>query len=272
MSQHFRLMKTILEHDLIVALTDMSNQNNRTIRSRVIGTLVKKLVEQDIMTKISAIYSPIQSGSGLIEPDQTGTAFRVLYGGRKYLITAAHCLVGHDGSEKPEKKAVFTGAGFSELGKTSGAIWCVAKNYDLAAIFMDEFQNQCAFNFPHVLYRVGKVGTVAGYLARDFRRYTSSGTTAPQPFIYTGGLTVSSTEIKISYPRHKGKAAETGYKVMLPIPKGLSGGPIIDTDALIGGVNLPLGIFTGMDNQWANLVSEPINRVRPLLNNLASKL
>lgn len=87
--------------------------------------------------------------------------------------------------------------------------------------------------------------TIAGYLGRDFKRKTADGVLRPAPYFYSN-LAADAGEgyAGLRYPRNRNRNTATGKRSTAPIPAGLSGGAMLDSEALMAGSVRVVGLFT----------------------------
>lgn len=180
--------------------------------------------------------TPVQVGTGLLTRRQS----------RPVLITAKHVLRGHALNEDPAEKAVqisghwvYVGDGSRELVEPTGR--------DLSVMFMDEFGLCQCLQSPSSPPPDFRIITMGGYLSRDFKR--SENTLRPAPRIYTNvALSAAPGMIGLRHPKRRNVNTSTGASAVSPTPRGLSGGPMVDSLALLKGAVVLLGILTEMSN------------------------
>jgi len=197
-----------------------------------------------VQPSIVAIYD-----AHLLRPDipmQVGTGFLILHQSRPVLITAKHVLRGHSFNENPADKAahlngrwVYIGDGSRELAEPN--------NRDLSVMFMDEFpQSQCLAS-PASSVLSSSIITMGGYLCRDFKR--SGNTLRPAPRVYTNlAVPTPLGMIGMLHPKRRNINTYSGASAVSPTPRGLSGGPMVDSLALLAGAVVLLGALTEMSN------------------------
>lgn len=190
-------------------------------------------------------------------PVQVGTGFKVRDTDCVTVLTAKHVLYGHDGSENPGDKAIFTPSGLKKLGELR--LPEVASVRDLAAFRVAEFPlSDC---LPLTCLSPTEVTPLAvslvGYLARDFRRDAKSGFLRPATRIYTNTrVDYASGYVAFKHPKARNIATDTGVKVTAPDPGGMSGGPMLDSEKLTQGELCIVGIFTDYLRERALAVGE----------------
>lgn len=189
-----------------------------------------------------AIYA--SHGSRPETPVQVGTGFLVLHQSRPVLITAKHVLRGHTFQEDPAEKAVHINGSWVYVGDGSRTL-AEPAGRDLSVMFMDEFaQGQCVVLPPSTSPKP-KLITIGGFLSRDFKR--SDNTLRPAPRVYTNvAVPAAPGMIGMQYPNRRNVNTSTGALAVSPIPRGLSGGPMVDSLSLLKGAVVPLGVLTEM--------------------------
>lgn len=180
---------------------------------------------------------------------QVGTGIRVLHNECTFLVTAKHVLFGHDGTEDASDKCIFAGGGLHQLGYFRPAD--VYHAFDLAVVRINAFAadpclpSSCfseGIEFPNLI-------TMIGFLARGFRRSVQEQRLGNQVRVFTDHR----VDFNAGYPalRHIRKRvvdAGSGVRVRAPIPKGMSGGPMLDGVALYHDRISVIGVFTDFVN------------------------
>lgn len=200
------------------------------------------------------------------EPVQIGTGFLVAHSCRPVLVTAEHVLRGHNWKENPGDKAVHIGGSWVYIGDGNGPL-ASAKDYDIAAIYMDGFPlSRCLSPSSLSLQPLDATAvTIGGYLARDFKR--EGHVLRPAPYIYSNRrLGICQGFVGLRYPKRRNIYTVTSKPAVTPIPSGLSGCPMMDTIELIRGCISILGVFTDQGDGKAWGVDS--NILRALLNSL----
>lgn len=214
--------------------------------SETAALIVAASSEVLVAPNLVAIYS---DEGGKAEPQQIGTAFMLQHAGAHVLVTAAHCLYGQseDQPENPGDKLVFQGGGLQRLGDVTTSELASDRGHDIAAVRVSGFESgipEAALTHAH---EHASVIAVHGYLARDFKRDRSVGTLRPKPFIYQNKpLDCLKGRLRFKFPR-KNFDTFTSSRVVAPVPRGLSGAPILDAIALAQGRIGIAGIFTEWD-------------------------
>jgi hypothetical protein len=201
-----------------------------------------------VLPAIEAIYERPDGSDRATK--QIGTGFRINWYERPVLVTARHTLYGHRYEKEPEdpfaKHILFHGRlrGLFEL--RTGEVGYL-EGHDLAAVFVDELGVAGSLPMSSLLPTEAtcRLVSIYGLLSRDFRRQLSTGSLHLKPYIYTNiredsgsGYTV------VLFPKHKNRDGRTGKMVQAPIPRGLSGGPMLDANQLFRGNVSIAGVFT----------------------------
>ena len=225
------------------------------IQAAAIVENFRRLVQPSII----AVYDSHISRRGT--PMQVGTGFMVLHQSRPALITAKHVLRGHSFDENPADKALHLNGRWVYIGDGSREL-AEPNNRDLSVVFMDEFPQSQSLAAPSSLVLSSSIITMGGYLCRDFKR--SGNTLRPAPRVYTN-LAVPTPQgmIGMRHPKRRNINTYSGASVVSPIPRGLSGGPMVDSLALLAGAVVLLGTLTEMNNGTAR--GEDINTITQVL-------
>ena len=213
----------------------MREMNQPTAVTRHIPALAKKLV----LPHLVAIYDAA--------PDQIGTGFLVCRNGAHTLWTARHTLFGHSFDEQPLEKYIFATKKLQSLSQIASAVSVPDDSVDLAMVSIEPIPGRKGLPFRCLQFstHLPPVLTVVGFLSRDFRRSAARQLLRPKPYIYSDTRIQSSEdEIGIRYTR-RAITSDTGVKEMSPIPRGLSGSPMINAVSLIAQRNVEIfGVFT----------------------------
>lgn len=206
------------------------------VAARLVGHRFRQLV----LPSLVAIYAHHSQRPGV--PVQVGTGFAITHSSRPVLITAKHVLRGHSFTEDPGEKAIHLNGAFVNFDALSLS---EPSDRDLAATYLDDLGlERCLLEssiaddgeLPALL-------TMGGYLARDFKR--EGDVLSPAPRIYTNrSRKLGSGFVGLSYPKRRNIYSDTGAPAVAPKPSGLSGGPIVDTAALMRGRVKIVGVFT----------------------------
>lgn len=199
------------------------------------------------MPSLVAIYAPIDEA----RVEQVGTGICFDFNTRQFLVTARHTLFGHDDDENPGDKAFFASGRLRQIGDLIAPSIFSSPVFDLAAVELtgDEKRAGLAHTHLRAISERPTFVTICGYLVRDFRRQTSEGMLAPKPFIYSNySVAMPHGLIGLRYPKRRNRDTTTRRLVMTPTPRGLSGGPMLDSVGLIKGKLNIVGIFTSKPN------------------------
>jgi hypothetical protein len=215
--------------------------------------------EPETVSSIVAASSEVLVGPNLVpiycnedgeaEPQQIGTAFILQHAGARILVTAAHCLFGQskDQRENAGDKLVFQGGGLQRLGDLTTSELVSDPHHDLAAVVVRGFEVGISEDALKHAHEHTSVIALHGYLGRDFKRDRTEGLLRPKPFIYQNApLNCLDGKLRFKFPR-KNLDTFSNARVMAPIPRGLSGGPILDAIALAQGKIGIAGVFTEWD-------------------------
>jgi hypothetical protein len=92
--------------------------------------------------------------------------------------------------------------------------------------------------------------TIGGYLARNFNRHGVG--LAPAPLVHTDqrlNLSAQPNRVAVRYTTRRNRNSFSGVRIQAaPVPKGLSGGPMVDTLSLFGPRPTVIGVFTDLEN------------------------
>ncbi len=191
-----------------------------------------------------AIYA--SHGSRPDTPVQVGTGFLMRHQSRPVLITARHVIRGHTFKEDPAEKAVHINGSWVYVGDGSRAL-AEPAGRDLSVMFMDEFALDRCLALPSPPTLNSTLITMGGYLSRDFKR--SGNTLRPAPRVYTNvAVPAAPGMIGMRHPRRRNVNTSTGASAVSPIPRGLSGGPMVDSLALLKGAVVLLGVLNEMSS------------------------
>lgn len=196
-----------------------------------------------VLPHLVAIYAPIDEA----RVEQVGTGICINFNARQFLVTARHTLFGHMGDENPGEKAFFSSNRLWQIGDLTAPHVFSSPQFDLAAVELRGNEQRQSVT-PNHLYAGSERPTfitICGYLARDFRRHLGAGTLAPLPFSYSNySVATPRGLIGLRYPKRRNRDAKTRRLVMTPTPRGLSGGPMLDSTCLAQGKLSIVGIFT----------------------------
>ncbi|MGO4638452.1 hypothetical protein AB4Z43_08450 [Mesorhizobium sp. 2RAF45] len=218
-----------------------SNRHLYPIINRAISN-AERLVQSSLLS----IYEDSYVGDYKVK--QIGTAFIVSWTRRPLVVTARHCLFGHNDDESPEVKSIFLGGRLQRIAAVRSGVIMSVPEFDIAAFFVDGIpQSRClpqsaldhSGGIPHV-------ASLFGFLSKDFNRTASTGELKPTPYFITLTNPKDRRPGYIEYPYNirKGIDAQSGLRIMKPVPKGLSGSPMLDTADLWRGRVKVAGVLT----------------------------
>lgn len=223
-----------------------------------------------VLPLLVAIYEPIDEA----RVRQVGTGIRVDFGPRQFLVTARHTLFGHDGGDNPGEKAVMLADSLRQIGDLQAPNVFSSPLSDLALVELKDDERRQALTPAHFHAGTGRPTfiTICGYLARDFRRKLTESTLAPRPFIYSNYSTAMPHGfIGLRYPKRRNRDTKTRQLAVTPTPRGLSGGPMLDSIALAQGQLQIVGIFTDKPNGKGIAFGEVAAKVLAMLQVVAEK-
>lgn len=212
--------------------------------ARILTAEIAANFQRLVQPSTIAIYA--SHGSRPDTPVQVGTGFLVKHQSRPVLITAKHVLRGHGFNYDPAEKAVHINGRWVYVG--DGARTLVEpKGRDLSVMFMDEFSLDRCLDAPNSVPIGSAIITMGGYLCRDFKR--SGNTLRPAPRVYTNvAAPAAPGMIGLRHPKRRNVNTSTGVSAVSPTPRGLSGGPMVDSLALLKGAVVLSGVLTEMSN------------------------
>ena len=206
-----------------------------------------QLVEENFAKIVLPTLVPIYESNtrDATRPDQVGTGFILRYKSRPMLVTAKHTLFGHDGKDDAGEKAFRAGEDWVYVGEIDGEVFS-AKDRDIACFYADRLADRPCLESCNLHTAPSSPITIGGYLARDFKR--TGETLKPKPYTYTGvSEKAADGLIGLQYRRSKVKSTASEMLQTAPIPRGLSGGPMLNSAKLaVGQVSL-VGVFTEQD-------------------------
>lgn len=192
---------------------------------------------------IVAVYSEDDAA----KVQQFGTGFVVDDGDCAFLLTAHHTLYGPDGTADPYRKGLFWEGGLKTLDQIgNGAIGRV-NGRDLVAVPIARSSEVDAFSPADLEIELASIRllSVAGFLERDLERNRAAGQLRPAPYVYSNRRIESGPDVAaLEYPYFRNTAPGARAKVRAPIPRGLSGCPMLDTARLAEGEARIVGVFT----------------------------
>ena len=204
---------------------------------------VKQAFARLVEPSLIAIYGANESRPEV--PEQVGSGVLIQHRDRPVLVMAKHVLTGQNFDEDPAEKAVMVDGRWVYIGD-SGREVIQSKDLDLVVTCMDELATKKCLSADRITgsASIPKIASIGGYLARDFKRSQVDGVLRPSPLVYSNITTkMPCGKIGLKYPKRH-NVTDEGEAVFNPIPRGLSGGPMLDTVALLKGSVLIVGVFT----------------------------
>lgn len=197
-------------------------------------------------------------------PVQVGTGFLMEHSSKPVLVTAAHTLWGKSGKEDPGEKAFWLGTSWGYIGDGCGGR-SILRFRDIAILRADELRHRPQIPITCLEPSPSEILTFGGYLARDFKR--RGGVLSPAPLSYTGKqISVRGGLVGIPYIFRKSYLSSNGQRIRASEPRGLSGGPMVDTAELINGRIRLTGVFTEQSHGTAR--GEPSGVITGMLARL----
>lgn len=231
------------------------------------GVLLSK-VHALVLPHLVAIYSPLDDHR--VQQVGTGICFDV--GDKQFLVTARHALFGQGGDENPGDKAFFATGRLRQIADLQSPDVFSSPAADLAAVELIGSERRCALTQKHLHEGSTRPTfiTICGYLARDFRRH--QGTLEPKPYAYSNySIAMPRGFIGLRHPKRRNRDPLTRRLVMIPTPRGLSGGPMLDSACLAIGKLSVVGIFTDKPEGKGVAFGEASQKVRAMLQVLGEQ-
>lgn len=209
-------------------------------------------IEHNVLKYVLPIYLPGENGKVY----QAGTGFALLHNDRPLIITARHTLHGTTFKENSGDRHLFLNKLLSlkELGVTDVFFpntGCPKNLIDVAAFYLDGFPLDRCLDLSCISHgsTPPRMVSILGYLARDFNINANKEQLLPKPFMYSNKVVSNTAGIVVfEYPRKGNISSSTNEPILFtPIPSGLSGCPILDTDQAAKGVINIVGVFTDKD-------------------------
>jgi Trypsin-like peptidase domain len=199
--------------------------------------------------------------------EQFGTGFLVNYRDRPLLITAAHCLFND--SSVFEKHIFFEGRLRLLNELHTGEVISDPTN-DLAVLYADELGLDRCLPMSCLVSGETTCGLISiiGFLGRDFKRELSKGSISPAPWLFhykRAPKRPGKGYVGILYHKSRNRDATSGELVQSPIPRGISGGPMLDTMKLREGKVAIVGVFTTYEQDRGLAYGETAQKVIDLL-------
>ncbi len=228
-----------------------------------IGDYATKLVEPFVI----GIYAPRaepKRGVG-----QVGTGFLVRHQKGTILVTAKHVLYGHYYDENPGDKLIIAAGGLTPLGDIGIGEVCKADDHDLACMILNELADAPAVEPAQIAggdHQAREV-TIYGYRANGLKIDRPNGALRPEPRCYTSlPKDHGDGYVGLRIPKSQFRNTASGMTVMAARPEGLSGGPMLDGDALADGAVRIVGVFTDYKQGRGYGFGESADKVRAMLS------
>jgi hypothetical protein len=197
-------------------------------------------------------------------PVQVGTGFLMDHSSEPVLVTAAHTLWGRTGQEDPGEKAFWLGNSWGYIGDGCGGR-SILRFRDIAVLRADELRQRPQIPVTCLEPSPSEILTFGGFLARDFKR--RNGVLSPAPLSYTGKrIPDAGGLVGVPYIFSKSYLSSNGQRIRASEPRGLSGGPMVDTAELVNGRVRLTGVFTEQSHGTAR--GEPAGVIRDMLAEL----
>jgi hypothetical protein len=235
-------------------------ENQQTTEERF--RQIKRNSEKLILPHLVAIYRGSRD-----DPEQIATGFLVRCRSCSVLVTAKHSLYGEGGEVDALTNMVFVNGELKFIGELKSHRLITDPDNDLVVFCVDEFPVDQAFPVESFCQnpKVSAMVTILGFLARDFKR---SGTALhPAPYVFTNKASDRGPGyVGLLHPKSLNRNTESGIRVMVPRPSGLSGCPMINPIKLLKEQVCIVGVFTDQANGIA------FGEASPKLYALLSKL
>ncbi|MES0100517.1 hypothetical protein [Mesorhizobium sp. M0019] len=209
---------------------------------------------------------PIYNG----RDDQVGTAFLTMWHGKQLLVTAAHCLFGATFTEKAEDKQIFADGALKPLGQVTRSEVAFTKEMDVAIAHVDGFEPRRVL--PYTALQIGLPApervSIVGYLARDFHRSGADTILRPKPFCYSGTKVELGPQLVGVRYNKRAVTTKNGQLELAPIPRGVSGAPMLNTAALLLNQVRVCGVFTDERMSDAHVFGTHADVLPPLMQTL----
>lgn len=226
---------------------------------------VENALQTKLLPKLVAVYQ--KQGNF---PIQIGTAFLIRFQNNPVLVTAKHVLEGHQGYDDPFDKAVFVDKKLKLISDISTSKIVYSEENDICIVRVNGFQLNRCFELSDLdtNYNNASVIGIAGFLSRDFIRKRRENSLSVKPYIHIDErVGCKGDYVGMRYSRRcvsKGK----NIAEKTPIPKGLSGSPMIEPMALLENKFKLVGVFTEERKVDGYVFGEPIHKLTPLFEEL----
>jgi hypothetical protein len=178
---------------------------------------------------------------------QCGTGFIVDDGDSAFLLTAQHTLYGTDGRADPYRKALYWEGSLKTFNQIGNGTIGRANGRDLVAVPIERSSNVVAFGLGdfEIELATATILSISGFLVRDFKRSAAAKRLRPQPYVYSNLRVDKGPDVAaMAYSYSRNTAPGARSKVRAPIPRGLSGCPMMDATQLAEGKARIVGVFT----------------------------
>lgn len=219
-----------------------------------------------VQPNLVAIYREVSAPR--VKTEQVGTGFLVAHRGRRVLITAKHTLYGHDDDEDPGDKAIMAAGALTKIRNLRSPDIFPDVRYDIAGLFVDEFDSRECFQSSCICANDAppKLVSIHGYLARDFHLNKREELLRPAPLIYTNSWKAyGAGYVGLRYPIGRNRNTSSGEKVAAPLPRGMSGCPMLVGEKLaVNQVDI-IGVFTDYHREEGAAFGESSRKIVELL-------
>lgn len=237
----------------------------------ILTSALSNACERLIIPNLRAIYWPLDERR--VKQVGTGIVFRD--GQRHVLVTAKHCLFGHDGGEPPGDKAILIeGFGLRQIADMLSGKVAHSSAFDVAAFEIAGLPARLGFDRNTLPDRTEQPQhvTVCGYLAKAFKRSLVRNEVAPKPMLSSNsGVAMEGHYIGMKYEKRRNINGKTGIRAVAPKPAGLSGGPMLDSAALIEGRVRISGLFTDKPPDKGIAYGESSPKIRAAIEEILSR-
>jgi hypothetical protein len=205
--------------------------------------------------------------------DQVGTGFIVDSGKSHILVTAKHTLYGAKFNEQPFHKAIFVNGSLKRLDEINDSDIAHSKSDDIAALHIVKAADVRGMAHEQLEINPERVAVISlvGFLCRDLKRSRTRSELNLAPLIYSNRrIDYAPGYVALAYPRFRNKSAGIRTKVRAPVPRGLSGCPMLDTALLARGKIGIVGVFT--DYKDGKAIGPSATKIRGLLDFLTTQM
>lgn len=165
------------------------------------------------------------------------------------------------GEDEAGEKAFHVNGNWVYVGDVDSNVYR-ANERDIACFYADQLAGRPCLEISNISTAPSSPITIGGWLARDFKR--PGATLQPKPYIFTGASEETADGlIGLQYRRSKVKSITSEMLQTAPIPRGLSGGPMLNSARLAPGQVSLVGVFTEQEGGTAR--GEPSAVLQQLL-------